>query len=434
MIKNILSVFSALFVSLMLIVGSCSFSISPIIRSFSRKPGLANSIMVAAASISDTAFNTTIDNSVDTSKPRPQIKAKILNDISVCGERLRLGELVAFPTETVYGLGCHALDVEAVAKVFAAKERPLTDPLIVHVLEPRDAFSLWKQENPILSKLCNDFWPGPLTLVAEANSKVPSTIMAGTGYCACRSPSHSTARALLEAAQVPIAAPSANKFGHVSPTTAQHVFDDLQYEDVWILETEGQEGPCCDVGVESTVAKLEETQEGGYLLTVLRQGAVSVHTLKDSLTGLPVEVVAKLKRATKDDVANVAPGQTIRHYSPNIPSFLLSPACVKSELRAELLSHSVVIDYGGQLAHWKDHCLAYRDLTPDGSSSAAAQTVFDTLRWAEQVPGASYVLFPELPDSSDALELAVKDRLTRAASGIIINALEEATAVLAENS
>ncbi|GAX25287.1 hypothetical protein FisN_5Lh370 [Fistulifera solaris] len=390
--------------------------------------------MVAAASISDTSFNTTVDNSVETSKQKSQMKARILNDIPACGERLRLGELVAFPTETVYGLGCHALDVNAVAKVFAAKERPLTDPLIVHVLETRDAFSLWKQDNPILSKLCHDFWPGPLTLVAEANSKVPSTIMAGTGYCACRSPSHPTARALLEAAQVPIAAPSANKFGHVSPTTAHHVFDDLHNEDVWILETEGQEGPCCDVGVESTVAKLEETNQGKYLLTVLRQGAVSVHALKDSLTGLPVEVVAKLKRATKDDVANVAPGQTIRHYSPNIPSFLLSPACVKSEPRVEFLSQAVVIDYGGKLIHWKDHCLAYRDLTTDGASSAAAQTVFDTLRWAEQVPSAGYVVFPELPDSGDALELAVKDRLTRAASGVIINALEEATAVSAEDS
>ena len=175
-------------------------------------------------------------------------------------------------------------------------------------------------------------------------------------------------------------------------------------------------------------------QDGGYLLTVLRQGAVSVQALKDSLTDLPVEVVAKLKRATKDDVANVAPGQTIRHYSPNIPSFLLSPSCVKTDPKAGVLSQAVVIDYRGQLIHWKDQCLAYRDLTPNGTSSIAAQTVFDSLRWAEQVSSASFVLFPELPESGDALELAVKDRLTRAASGVVINTLDEATAVYADNN
>lgn len=389
--------------------------------------------MVAAASSSDTYSDKATNNNATPLKEKHPMKAKIVNDISACGERLRLGQLVSFPTETVYGLGCHALDVNAVAKVFAAKERPLTDPLIVHVLEPRDAFSLWKQENPVLSKLCQDFWPGPLTLVAEASSLVPSTIMAGTGFCACRSPSHPTARALLEAAQVPIAAPSANKFGHVSPTTAQHVFDDLHDEDVWILETVDQEGPCCDVGVESTVAKLEMTQDGGYLLIVLRQGAVSVEALKESLINLPVQVVAKLKRATKDDVANVAPGQTIRHYSPNIPSFLLSPLCVKSEPTKGALSQAVVIDYGGQLIHWKDHCLAYRDLTPNGTSSVAAQTVFESLRWAEQVVSAGFVLFPQLPESIDALELAVKDRLTRAASGVVINTLDEAITASANN-
>lgn len=212
-------------------------------------------------------------------------------DLVACSERLQLGELVAFPTETVYGLGCHALNETAILKVFEAKERPLTDPLIVHVLDCHAAFELWQAqpetstEGVILSTLCQAFWPGPLTLVAKAKPGVPSTLMAGTGYVACRSPSSHTARALLETSQLPLAAPSANKFGHVSPTTAQHVYDDLWQEDVWILQDDFKEEGSqqqeehhqqrvCQVGVESTVDKLEasETHENALVLQVLRQG------------------------------------------------------------------------------------------------------------------------------------------------------------------
>ena len=352
--------------------------------------------------------------------------AQLTQDIAACGERLRQGHLVAFPTETVYGLGCHALDVDAVAKVFAAKERPLTDPLIVHVLEFTDAMELWQVptdlERQILTRLCRDFWPGPLTLVAAANrSVVPDTIMAHTGYCACRSPAHPTARTLLQASQRPLAAPSANKFGHVSPTTAAHVWDDLQHEDVWILQDDDTP---CDVGVESTVAKLAMAEDHRGVLTVLRQGAVSVEALRAAVGDLPVEVVAQLSRATADTVANVAPGQTIRHYSPNIPSFLVSSECMQGVCDDDLLTKAVVIDYGQQLAHWREKACAYRDLTPTGESATAAQNVFETLRWAEQVEEADYIVFPK-PLSEDALALAVKDRLTRAASGVVIDSLAE---------
>ena len=363
--------------------------------------------------------------------------AKIVTDLHACASRLRNGGLVAFPTETVYGLGCHALDPTAVAKVFAAKERPLTDPLIVHVLTPDDAFGLWKAdrhgstpEGRILDRLTQQFWPGPLTLVAQANvNVVPDTIMAGTGYCACRSPSHTTARALLEASKLPLAAPSANKFGHVSPTTAQHVWDDLQNEDVWILQQQQQEvdTTCCQVGVESTVAKLEMISEG-LVVTVLRQGAVSLQDLQTALADHPnVSIQANLKRATKDHVANVAPGQTIRHYSPNIPSYLLSPQCISSTTTAQdavLLRKAVVIDYGRRLVQWQGTAVAYRDLTPIGDSAQAAQAIFETLRWAEQVPQADCILFPDLTSMArDALSLAVQDRLNRAASGMVVDRL-----------
>lgn len=331
---------------------------------------------------------------------------------------------MAFPTETVYGLGAHALDEQACLRIFEAKERPLTDPLIVHVAENDRAFALWAAtgtERGVIERLTTTFWPGPFTLVAMAAPHVPSVLMAGTGYVACRNPAHPTARLLLTKAAIPIAAPSANKFGHVSPTTAQHVYDDLQNEDVWIVEQEG----VLQVGVESTVAKLDATVDP-MELTVLRQGAVSMEDLRQALTNLPVVVQSK-NRATAENVANVAPGQNIRHYSPNTPSFLISEACASAP-DMSLLKDAVVIDVGRRLASWESHCLAYRDLSASGDSSEAARSVFDTLRWAEQVQDASRIFFPELPaETQDALLLAVKDRLTRAASGVVIQALSDCT-------
>ena len=156
-----------------------------------------------------------------------------LASLTQCGERLRSGELVSFPTETVYGLGCHALDPSAVQKVFDAKERPLSDPLIVHVTDSKNALELWAAsssmgcndqqqqhdqqqiEKQALSVLTSQFFPGPLTIVAKAHPTIPQILMANTGYVACRSPSHPIARNLISCAKVPIAAPSANKFGHV---------------------------------------------------------------------------------------------------------------------------------------------------------------------------------------------------------------------------
>jgi len=350
--------------------------------------------------------------------------------------------LVAFPTETVYGLGCHALDPDAVQKVFAAKERPLTDPLIVHVTETSDAQRLWNadensEEGRALQALCDNFWPGPLTLVAKAAKNVPQILMANTGYVACRSPSHSIARSLIEKSMVPIAAPSANKFGHVSPTRANHVYDDLLHEDVWIVDPKEQQDSAsstsvCDVGVESTVAKITcENGSGMGKIVVLRQGAVSATDFEEVLAKAGLDkafaVEAAIDKTTADHVATVAPGQTVRHYAPHIPSFILSQERYgSSELSEEdkkSLSSMVIIDYGQRLSSWKQYALAYRELSALNNSAEAAKGVFETLRWAELVEGATKIIFPEISSSGsgDALTLALKDRLTRAASGVVIH-------------
>ena len=354
------------------------------------------------------------------------VTAKIVSpsQLEECGERLRQGDLVAFPTETVYGLGCHALDPVAVQKVFDAKERPLTDPLIVHVNHAVDALKLWQNHSdPALIALTTTFWPGPLTIVAKAAPTVPQILMANTGFVACRSPSHTIARQLIDCAQVPIAAPSANKFGHVSPTKSSHVWDDLHSENVWIIDA--PEG--CHVGVESTVAKVSDN---GHV-TVLRQGAVSVEQIAACLhhAGLTNVVERNTERAVHEHVATVAPGQTIRHYSPNIPSFMIASAMCTLPLSEEdqsALKTTIIIDFGGVLQTWNQFALAYRDLSCTGDSAVAARHVFDALRWAERIEGGSRIVFPDLPPTTgtDALTLALKDRLTRAASGVVIDALQ----------
>ena len=408
--------------------------------------------------ISAKARNNNMTNTPLSSISSPQThqaKRVTTQELEACGQRLRAGHLVAFPTETVYGLGCHALDEEACRRVFHAKERPLTDPLIVHVNEAVDAYKLWEAtatndesedslQARVLKVLCEVFWPGPLTLVAPASAAVPAVVMAGTGFCAARSPRHATARALIDAAAVPLAAPSANKFGHVSPTTAQHVWDDLQGEDVWILEQEDNERVNGDnVGVESSVAKLEMQNDGKGTLTVLRQGAISVSDLHKALqrVGLDsdISVMAKSNQRVTEATATVAPGQNIRHYSPNVPSFLLSSTCVAGLSSAgidttALLQGAVILDYGQQLASWKGQVLAYRDLSATKDPAEAAQWIYDCLRWAEQVADAQCILFPSLlhdDDSgtgADALLLAVHDRLTRAASGVTLDSLDTLSA------
>ncbi|MCS7056753.1 MAG: L-threonylcarbamoyladenylate synthase [Thermoflexales bacterium] len=166
---------------------------------------------------------------------------------------IRAGGLVAFPTETVYGLGANALDARAVGRIFAAKQRPLNDPLIVHIADLGDLSSLTDVRDPVplITALTRAFWPGPLTLVLPRSQRVPPIVSAGRDTVAVRMPDHAVAQALIRASGTPIAAPSANRFGHVSPTTAQHVLDDLNGRIDLVLD-----GGATSIGVESTVLDL----------------------------------------------------------------------------------------------------------------------------------------------------------------------------------
>ena len=213
------------------------------------------------------------------------------------------GELVAFPTETVYGLGANGLNGAAVAKIFEAKGRPSDNPLILHIAKKSDVRQLWSKMPKQAQSLMDTFWPGPLTLVAPKSDIVPDEVTAGLDTVAVRMPQNKTARALIAKTGVPIAAPSANRSGRPSPTTAQHVLDDLDGRIPLILD-----GGPCKYGVESTVLSLVGEP------TILRPGAITREMLA-ALIG-EVRVSGSILNPMKEGEVAASPGMKYQHYAP----------------------------------------------------------------------------------------------------------------------
>ncbi|RHZ05783.1 hypothetical protein DYB31_001184 [Aphanomyces astaci] len=285
------------------------------------------------------------------------------------GESLRQGRLVAFPTETVYGLGANAFDAKALLNIFEAKGRPLTDPLIVHVPTVDDALALVELDakgTEMFQTLATAFWPGPLTLIAPAIASLPREVSANTGFVGLRIPNHPIAQALLHEARVPVAAPSANRFGHVSPTTAQHVIDDLgtYHGGLQVINNVGH--PCCQVGIESTVAKLVPDQNQ---LLVFRRGGVSEAALHDVLNvqrGLDIAIVYAQKVVADHSTQNqVAPGQLLTHYAPDVPTFMVNSIPTPTTTPNPSDIHTwVIIDFNRRLRALQPVVAAYLDLSP----------------------------------------------------------------------
>ena len=228
-------------------------------------------------------------------------------------ELLRRGELVAFPTETVYGLGANALDSAAVREIFAAKGRPADNPLIVHIWD-REQLAQVCHVPPLAEKLMDAFWPGPLTLLMPRRESIPLVVTASLPTVAVRMPSHPVAAALLKACNVPVAAPSANTSGRPSPTRAEHVIEDMDGKIEMILDG-GQVG----IGVESTIVDVS-----GPVPTLLRPGAVTLEMLRETLG--QVEVDPAILGPVKGDVKPKAPGMKYRHYAPKADMVLVEGA------------------------------------------------------------------------------------------------------------
>lgn len=310
------------------------------------------------------------------------------NSIRKAASAIRSGGLVAFPTETVYGLGANALDSKAIRGIFAAKGRPADNPLIVHVHESGSAAQLGRVDGRSL-KLMDIFWPGPLTLVIMAASGVPSEVTGGLETVAVRMPDHPVALALIRESGVPIAAPSANTSGRPSPTTAGAVLEDLDGRIDIILDA----GPT-DVGVESTV--LDVT---GDVPVLLRPGGVSIGSIG--------RAVGEVVSSPFGQKARRSPGTMYRHYAPSIPVILLDPEGFwQNEFRMK----------GADLR------IAYMGISPApvpvfiqvrfGSARQYASGLFSVLREMER--SGAEVILAELPPE-EGVGLAVRDRLRRAA-------------------
>ncbi len=340
---------------------------------------------------------------VDPEAPDPAVIAR-------AAEVLRGGGLVAFPTETVYGLGANALDARAVARIFTAKGRPAYDPLIVHLARVEDALRVAREVPELAWRLWAHFAPGPLTLILPKHPQVPARVTAGRDTVAVRIPSHPVARALIDAAGVPVAAPSANRFGHVSPTTAAHVLADLGDAVDVILDA----GPT-PVGVESTILDVRADPP-----VLLRPGGIAREAL-EAVLGRPIQVLAS---ATPEGQPALAPGTLPRHYAPHVPLWLFDgpPDWARAMMRE---TAQVLQAQGEQVAALVPdedaadlRALGVRvlPLGPGDDLARMAARLFDGLR-ALEAQGATAILARTVPNHG--LGLAINDRLRRAATHVL---------------
>jgi L-threonylcarbamoyladenylate synthase len=298
---------------------------------------------------------------------------------------LRAGGVVAFPTETVYGLGAHAMDPTAVARIFEIKARPTFDPLIVHVDGDELLARVAADVPPLARALMRQFWPGPLTLVLRKQPEVPELVTSGLPTVAVRMPAHPVARELLRVAAIPLAAPSANPFGYLSPTRAEHVERMLGDRVDMILDAGATE-----FGVESTIVLLEPQP------TLLRYGAVPIEDI-ELITG-------PLARELTSETVPLAPGRLPQHYSPRTPIRIVDEAVPENErVNAGLLAFRVPVP-------------GYRKalvLSPGGNLREAAASLFDALHALDE-SGLERIDVQPVPETG--LGTAIMDRLRRAAA------------------
>ncbi len=344
------------------------------------------------------------------------------DNVRRAAEALRRGELVGMPTETVYGLAANAFDAAAVARIFAAKDRPSFDPLIVHVVRPagpleREVLSGLEDQGvveisrlPQLAReradvLLRRFWPGPLTLVLPRGRRIPDLVTSGLDTVAIRMPSHPTAQDLLAVAAIPLAAPSANRFGRISPTTAAHVVQELGDRIGIVLD-----GGASTVGVESTVVAIG----ADGTLTLLRPGGIAVEA---------IEATASVRLQRAPAVADpgkpaASPGMSRVHYAPRTPLHLLPGP-------ASLPAGAACVGLTGVFASPDETARAVRDvekrygarvvskpLTERGDLEEAARNLFTSLR--ELDAGDVPLILAAPPEGSEGLALAIADRLRRA--------------------
>ena len=340
--------------------------------------------------------------SVDPEHPEPAALAE-------AARVLRSGGLVAFPTETVYGLGANAMDAEALDRIYTAKQRPANDPIIAHIALLAQLDTLARDIPPAARQLAEAFWPGALTLVLRRAPGVPANIAAGRATVAVRMPAHPLARALLLEAGIPVGAPSANTFTRPSATSAAHVLEDLDGRIDLVLD-----GGPTPIGVESTVLDLT-----GPTPVVLRPGGVLLEELR---AVLPATTLAP--RYLADDAATDAPGQLLKHYSPRarVVLFTGDRAAVRRRMHAEAVALRDAGHAPGLLLAEEDLAAftGFDDLEALGSErdlAAVSRRLFEALRALDR-RGVDSILVRDF--GREGLGAALWDRLLRAAEGQVV--------------
>lgn len=307
-------------------------------------------------------------------------------------ELLSDGGIVGLPTETVYGLAANAFSAKAVAKVFEAKKRPWFDPLIVHIASVEQLSQLVQSIPPAAEILAKAFWPGPLTLVLPKKDNIPDLVTAGMPTVAVRVPAHPVAQQLLRACPFPLAAPSANLFGRVSPTSSSDVADQLEGRIDGCVE-----GGICEVGVESTIIDLTGAQP-----KLLRPGGISREDIEALIGPLAVNQTIMGEHGE----AMAAPGTCKRHYSPDTPIQFADEASIPDDCRVGLIAF-------GPRKGRRQGFIKLVNLSESGDLHEAASHLYSALRQMD-LCGLDYVIVERIPETG--LGLAINDRLRRAAA------------------
>lgn len=325
--------------------------------------------------------------------------------INEAGKVIREGGLVVFPTETVYGLGGDGTQAESAKKIYAAKGRPSDNPLIIHIAEPEDA-EPYAHTSETYYELAKAFMPGPLTIILQKKETVPYETTGGLDTVAIRCPSHPVARALICAAGVPIAAPSANLSGKPSPTCAKHVIDDLSGRVDMIID-----GGSSEIGLESTIIKLD-----GERATVLRPGAVTEDALRCVCT--EVSIAPSVLEQLAEGERPLSPGMKYRHYAPSVPLVLLDgeEKDVLAFLKKEQLEKScAILCYSEELPSLSPIHIFDIGLSEDPNTQA--NRLFSALREADKQDVE--IIYAHLP-KKDGIGLALYNRMIRAAAHTVL--------------
>jgi L-threonylcarbamoyladenylate synthase len=312
--------------------------------------------------------------------------ATIGKDISKAVQLLELGKLVAIPTETVYGLAANALDTTAVAGIFRAKNRPTFDPLIVHTYSIEKAKEYVKNFPEELEKLAKAYWPGPLTLLLQKKNIIPDLVTSGLDKVAIRIPNHSLTLELLQQLNFPLAAPSANPFGYVSPTSPEHVNKQLGNEVDYILD-----GGNCEVGIESTIVGVENGK-----VCIYRLGGLTIEQIE--------KVVGRLELKINNSANPTSPGQLQSHYAP-MKKLVIGNV---DELLKQY-ENAGVLSFGD-----KTYDVYEFNLSRNRNLTEAAANLFAGLRALDESK-VEIIITEYLPEIG--LGIAINDRLTRAAAG-----------------